>query len=186
MTIRLRRWLRCLLPVSMMLLTLSSHAEKGDKYKEIVATAGNSRADLKKNVLHLTQGVEISQGSLVIKANNAVMSELSDGSTQYLLNGVSGTKMQFRQKMDGGNRWIEGEAEKATFNSTSGMVILTGDARVRNLDSGKVTQEQNGEYLSYDTVNEVFVSANSTSGQHDASKPKVRIVIQSKLTPPAE
>ena len=182
----IRRWLRCLLPVSLMLLTFGSHAEKNDKYKEIVATAGNSRADLKKNVLHLTQGVEISQGSQVIKANNAVMSELSDGSTQYLLNGIAGGKMQFRQKMDGGNRWIEGDADKATFNSTSGLVILTGDARVRNLDNGKVTQEQNGEYLSYDTVNEVFVSANSASGQHDASKPKVRIVIQSKLTPPAE
>mgnify|MGYP003347552926 CR=1 FL=1 len=186
MTIRLRRWLRCLLPVSMMLLSFSSHAEKGDKYKEIVATAGNSRADLKKNILHLTQGVEISQGSLVIKANNAVMSELADGSTQYLLNSSGGEKMRFRQKMDGSNRWIEGEAVKASFNSVSGLVILTGDARIRNVDNGKVAQEQTGEYLSYDTVSEVFVSANTTSGQHDASKPAVRIVIQSKLTPPAE
>ncbi|WP_428718316.1 lipopolysaccharide transport periplasmic protein LptA [Undibacterium curvum] len=181
----MRHSLRHLITVASLLLscTLSpfAHAEKADALKDAVIEAGKSFYDLKKNLNVLSLGVTITRGTLLIQADNATIQEEKDGTQIVTLLGKNHGLITFRQKMDGPNeRWLEGEAEKAVYNEKTEIVVFTTRAKVRNIEANKVMQEQFGEYLSYDSRNEVLTGTNSVSGEHDTSKPRTQLILRSK------
>lgn len=163
------------------LLSPYVHAEKADSQKRTNISAEYTVFDGKTNTKTLTGKVELSRGTLLIRAENAVETETNDGGGNVTLSGHNGSQVFFRQKRDGGeDLWIEGSADRVEYDKKSEVVKFIAKAQVRYLTQEKITQEQNGEFLSYDSLNDVFTATNSTSGKRVPGGGKVRITSEPK------
>ncbi len=154
-----------LLMLSSLLLTQSSaFAEKADSQKMTEISSDRSDRNGKTNVSTLTGDVIIIRGTLIVKAARAVMTE-SATSTSYVLFSAPGVQVFFRQKRDGGtNLWVEGVADRVEYDDKTEITKFISKADVKYLDGTVVTQEQKGEYLSYDSLNDLFIAENNSSG----------------------
>jgi lipopolysaccharide export system protein LptA len=163
------------------LLSPYVHAEKADSQKRTNISAEYTVFDGKTNTKTLTGKVELSRGTLLIRAENAVETETNDDGGNVTLSGHNGSQVFFRQKRDGGeDLWIEGSADRVEYDKKSEVVKFIAKAQVRYLTQEKITQEQNGEFLSYDSLNDVFTATNSTSGKRVPGGGKVRITSEPK------
>ncbi len=163
------------------ILSFSAHAEKADSQKRTNISAEYTEFDGKTNTKTLKGKVELTRGTLLIRAENGVETETPDGGGAVTLSGHAGSQVFFRQKRDGGDDlWIEGLADRVEYDKKTEVVRFISKAQVRYLSQQKVTQEQNGEFLSYDSVNDVFTATNSTSGKRVPGGGRVTITSEPK------
>jgi len=164
----------------MALLSVSSvHAEKADSFKEMTIEADQFLNNGKTNVSTFSGDVVVVRGTLKVKAEKAVVTKSADEFQHVVLTAKPGAKITFRQKRDGGpDLWVEGESEKAEYDEKTEFVKFLSRAQIRYLDGNKVTQQQEGEFLSYDSKNDVFVGVNSSSGQAVSGGGRIKTTIQ--------
>jgi lipopolysaccharide export system protein LptA len=62
----------------------------------------------------------------------------------------------FRQRRDGVDETIEGEAERLEVDGKANTIKFIGNASVRRLRGAQVADEIAGQLVSYDSLNEVF------------------------------
>lgn len=173
--------------VSLLLPLPQALAEKADSQKTAYISAEQNVSDLKTNTTTFSGNVELTRGTLLVHAARAVVTEGADKSGKFILFGESGTPVFFRQKRDGGpDLWLEGSAERVEYDDTTEMVKFISKARVRYLEGKRMTQEQAGEFLSYDSVNDVFIATNSSSGKHVPGAGRVTLTIEPKTDPKTE
>lgn len=169
LTRRMGILLLCLSPLT------SAFAEKADSQKETNIEAEHSTIDGKKNIT-LDGEVTLTRGSLLVKAERATVTENADGSKYIVLFSSTGKRAKFRVKRDGGNDlWVEGEADRIEYDEKTELVKFIAKAKVRYLENKKITQEQEGEFLSYDSLNDVFVATNTASGKHVPGAGRVKL-----------
>lgn len=155
------------------------HAEKADSLKEMTIEADQFLNNGKTNVSTFSGDVVVVRGTLKVKAEKAVVTKSADEFQHVVLTAKPGTKISFRQKRDGGpDLWVEGESEKAEYDEKTEFVKFLSKAQIRYLDGSKVTQQQEGEFLSYDSKNDVFVGVNSSSGQSVSGGGRIKTTIQ--------
>lgn len=163
------------------ILSFSANAEKADSQKRTNISAEYTEFDGKTNTKTLKGKVELTRGTLLIRAENGVETETPNGGGAVTLSGHAGSQVFFRQKRDGGeDLWIEGLADRVEYDKKTEVVRFISKAQVRYLSQQKVTQEQNGEFLSYDSVNDVFTATNSTSGKRVPGGGRVTITSEPK------
>ncbi|WP_423680691.1 lipopolysaccharide transport periplasmic protein LptA [Undibacterium sp. WLHG33] len=164
----------------MALLSVSSvHAEKADSLKEMTIEADQFLNNGKTNVSTFSGDVVVVRGTLKVRAEKAVVTKSADEFQHVVLTAKPGAKITFRQKRDGGpDLWVEGESEKAEYDEKTEFVKFLFRAQIRYLDGNKVTQQQEGEFLSYDSKNDVFVGVNSSSGQAVSGGGRIKTTIQ--------
>jgi lipopolysaccharide export system protein LptA len=168
-----------LLSSSLLAVTGQVHAEKADSQKEMTIDTEHVVRDGKTGVSTLTGNVIITRGTLLVKAARAVITTTPDNFQHVTLFCPPGGKVTFRQKRDGGpDLWVDGEADKIEYDEKTEFAKFISKAKVRYLDGKKVTDEQDGEFLSYDSKNDVFVGTNSNNGESVAGAGRVRITIQ--------
>jgi len=162
-------------------LLLPAHAEKADSQKEMVIEAEHLISDGKTNTTTCTGDVLITKGTLIVKAERAIATKTADDFQNVKLYGKASGKVTFRQKRDGGpDLWVEGEADRAEYDEKTEFVKFTSRAKVRYLDGKRVTDEQEGEYLSYDSKNDIFVGTNTSNGTAVSGGGRIRLTIQPK------
>jgi lipopolysaccharide export system protein LptA len=176
-----------LLLVSLLFPMPHAFAEKADSQKTAYISAEQNVSDLKTNTSTFSGNVELTRGTLFVHAARAVVTEGADKSGRFVLFGESGTPVFFRQKRDGGpDLWLEGSADRVEYDDKTEMVKFISKARVRYLEGKRVTQEQTGEFLSYDSLNDVFIATNSSSGKHVPGAGRVTLTIEPKIEPKSE
>lgn len=154
-------------------------AEKADSLKEMTIEADQFLNNGKTNVSTFSGDVVVVRGTLKVKAEKAVVTKSADEFQHVVLTAKPGAKISFRQKRDGGpDLWVEGESEKAEYDEKTEFVKFLSKAQIRYLDGSKVTQQQEGEFLSYDSKNDVFVGVNSSSGQSVSGGGRIKTTIQ--------
>jgi lipopolysaccharide export system protein LptA len=150
-----RYFLSLLLIASAFFFLSSAHAEKADSLKKTNIKADNYEQE--GSVLNLKGSVKVTRGTLLITAENAIYQERADGSTLVTLTATTGAPVFFRQKRDKGiDMWMEGNADRVEYDSKTEIVKLITKASVRYLEKNKVTQSQEGDFLSYDNFNDIF------------------------------
>lgn len=157
-----------------------AHAEKADQDKPTNVEANQMAYDDVKQVNTFTGNVILTRGTLTMKAGKMVVTQDPAGYQYATLYAAPGGLATFRQKRDGGpNLWIEGEAaDRIEYDNKTEVAKLFSKAKVRLLDGNKVTDEVQGEFISYDAKSEFYSVNNSASG---ASKPgggRIRAIIQ--------
>jgi len=123
-----------------LLLSVASFAfaKTGDQNEPIDVSADRSEYDDKAGIQRLVGNVEITQGSMKIKAEEIAI-HLKDNRLARIEG--SGTPIQFEQLNDA-NEPIVGEANAIDYNAIDGTLVLTGNARLKQprqeLNSGRI------------------------------------------------
>ncbi|MFZ6750644.1 lipopolysaccharide transport periplasmic protein LptA [Undibacterium sp. Ren11W] len=163
----------------------SAYAEKADSQKETNIEAELSNSDGKRNITTLTGDVVLTRGTLIVKSDRAIITQTADEHMNVVLTSNPGKQNFFRQKRDGGDDlWVEGVADRIEYDDKTELVRFISKARVKYLEGKKVTQEQEGEFLSYDSLNDVFLATNTTTGTHVPGAGRVKLTLQPKPAKP--
>jgi lipopolysaccharide export system protein LptA len=160
------------------LVALSASAEKADAGKQAVIDYNTLHVDEVTQTSTLTGDVVVTKGTLLLRAEKAVVRQTPEADMQVTLNAGGGKAATFRQKRDGGpDLWIEGEAQKIEYDERSAVMKLFGAAKIRRLDGNKTTDEIQSEFISYDSLREVFLARNEPSGAGKSGAGRGRMII---------
>lgn len=171
---------------SLLLTTLISmayplaHAEKADFEKPTNVEANQMSYDENKQINVFNGNVVLTRGTLVMHGEKLIVKQDAAGNQHATLYAPAGNTARFRQKRDGGkDLWIEGyAADRIEYDSKTEIAKLFKQAKVKMLDSGRPTDEVEGDYISYDSRAEFYTVTNSTSGDAKPGGGRVKAVIQ--------
>jgi len=153
----------------------ASLAEKADRDKPVNIESDRMTADDAKQVAVFHGRVVLTQGTFILRADKLTVTQDKDG---FSFATAVGKPATFRQKRDGVDEWVDGEALRIEYDGKKDFIELFERARLtRDKD------EVRGNYISYDSRTEFFTVQNSK--QFEASPPRdgrVRAVIQPKKT----
>lgn len=167
-------------------LTIPAHAEKADSNKPIEVSFDQADSDDVKQIKTFTGNVILTRGTIRMTSPKAVVTQDPEGYQFVVLTGTPGVQATFRQKLDGEtDKWVEGQADRIEYDDKTELVKLISKGRIKQLESGKVTSQVDGEFISYDSRREVFAVKNSSSGESKPGAGRGTMVIQpSSKRPP--
>lgn len=155
-------------------------AERADRTRPIVVEADRpGTLDLQRQVVTFNGNVQITQGTMVIRAERIEVREQPGGHRSAVATGVAGRPASFRQKRDGLDEFVEASADRIEYDSRTGTLVFSGNASVRRLRGGTVADEITGGLIRWDDSAELFSVEGAPDG---APGGRVRAV----LTPPPD
>ena len=161
-----------------LLVLQPAYAEKADKDKPVNLEADRITVDDAKKVHILEGNVQLVRGTLVIRTAKLVVTQDAEGFQRGVAYGGTNGLAHFRQKREGKDEYVDGEAERIDHDAKTEKTELFDRAYVKSgLD------EVSGQYISYDgrTENYVVTSGpNGTSAAAAGKKTRVHAVIQPK------
>jgi len=170
-----RAGLAAALTIAAALAALPAHAEKADRDKPLNIEADNmSYDDLnQKNVF--TGHVVATKGSIIIKADRVDVTQDPQG-YQYATGTSTGNNLAyFRQKRDGLDEYIDGNAVRIDYDGKNDFTKLTTRAVVRRLQGlTKVQDEVRGSVITYDGQKD-FYTASAGKDQAGPGNPSGRV-----------
>ena len=161
------------------LAALPAQAERADRDKPVNLEADRITVDDAKQV-HVFEGrVQLVQGSLIIRTEKLVVTQDAEGFQRGVAYGGDNGLAHFRQKREGKNEYIEGDAERIEYDGKKEVAQFFARAHVKSgLD------EVRGQYISYDGKSENYVVTNGPGGTvvapSEGKDARVRAVIQPK------
>jgi lipopolysaccharide export system protein LptA len=169
------------------LLAVPAQAEKADRGKPLnVAADQQGTLDLLKQVVVFSGNVIITKGSIVIKADRVEVRELPDGYRVAVALGSSGRPATFRQKREGVDEFIDGQADRLEYEEKPDVIRFVNNAIVRRLRGATIGDEVTGSLITYDNTTEVFsVSGGSQSTTAGSPGGRVRAVLTPREGTPA-
>lgn len=144
-------------------------AERADRDKPVNLESDRMNADDAKKTSVFEGRVVLTQGTLVIRADRLTVRQDSQG---FQSGTAVGNLATFRQKREGFDENIEGEAERIEYDGRAERVEFFNRARLRR-DCG---DDVVGNYISYDAKTEQF-SVQSARGSAAAKDDRVRAII---------
>lgn len=163
------------------LLTLVAplaHAEKADREKPINLEADSISMDDINKVQVLEGNVILTQGTMQILTSKLVVTQDIDGFQKGVATGGANGLARFKQKREGRDEYIEGEAERIVHDARSEKTEFFVRGWVK---SGE--DEVKGHYISYDALTEQYLVTNGageTKSATGAPQARVRAIIQPK------
>jgi lipopolysaccharide export system protein LptA len=152
-------------------------AEKADKDKPTQIDANRMTSDDARRISIFEGNVVLTKGTILIRADRITVRQDPEG---FQISTASGAPARFRQKRDGKEEWVEGEALMIEVDDKKEKIELRDQARIlRDKD------EVRGDLISVDTRSEFFSVTGGKSAATAANPDgRVRAVIQPKA--PAE
>jgi lipopolysaccharide export system protein LptA len=169
------------------LITQPAWADSSDRFQPLNFAADNARVDDNQRVNVLTGNVEITKGTIVLRAAKVEVRQQADGSQTAVATNGAGGRAYFRQRRQGLDEYIEGEAERIEYDGQGDKVYFKGRAVMRRLNGATVADEVVGQSIVYDNRTEVFQVAGGGSGGGTTGSPttggRVRGVIAPRNDP---
>ena len=163
-----------LLTLCLILFSSQTWSEKADREKPINIEANSAHMDDKTSIATFEGNVVLTQGTLLIKADTLTVVQENDEFKQGIALGESA---YFRQKREGYEDYIEGEAHRIEFDALTDQLTMITNAKL-----WREGDEVQGNFIHYNATNETFtvkgVGQNNTS--QDTSKGRVKAIIQPK------
>lgn len=170
MTLKQRAMLLSMAGLASIMVTTAARAEHADRDKPINLDADRITVD-DASKTHVFEGnVQLSQGTMTIKAAKIVVSQDASGYQTGVATGGAGGLARFRQKREARDEYIEGEAERIENDAKAEKSELFGRAKMRSgLD------EVRGQYIAYDGKTENYVVSNGPNGAATTSQKSERV-----------
>ena len=150
-------------------------AEKADRDKPMLLEANKISIDDAKKVQILEGDVVITKGTLVLRAERIVITEDKLGFQKGTAFAGKGKLAHIKQKREGRDDFVEGEAERIEYDSRSEKAKLFNRAKVT---SGG--DQVAGHYIEYDAITEKYLATNAPGSPQGTPAGRVRAVIQPK------
>ncbi|MBJ9659706.1 lipopolysaccharide transport periplasmic protein LptA [Burkholderia gladioli] len=189
-----RRAVRAGLAAAFVALALPSavslaHAEKADQNKPINVEADNLTYDDLKQVTVATGNVVITKGTILIKGDRVEVRQDPQGYQYATATMAPGSKKHasFRQKREGLDEYIDGDAERIDYDGKQDLTTLTRNATVRRLQGlTTVSDTVHGSVITYDGQRDFYTA----KGGNDVAAPgnptgRVRAMLSPKNGGPA-
>lgn len=153
-----------------------AHAEKADRDKPVNIDADRMTVD-DKNKVHIFEGnVTLTQGTLTIRSAKLVVTQDNDGFQRGVATGGANGLAHIRQKREGVDEFMDGEAERIEHDSKLDQTELFNRAYVK---SGK--DDVRSEYIFVDGQTETYRATSGRNGTSAAATGgRVRAVIMPK------
>ncbi len=164
--------------------TLPSVAENADRDKPINVESDRMQYDDVKQVSTFTGKVVLTKGTLEIRGDRLTVRTDPDG-WQY---GTAwGDLASFRQKREGVDEWVEGQARQIDYDGRLETVRLQQQATVRRTAHDRVLDEVHGSDILYESRTEFFTVEGAGGAGATPANPsgRVRVIIQPRNTTPA-
>lgn len=161
--------------LALMLIAAPAVAERADRDKPMHLEANRISIDDAKKIQILEGDVVITKGTLVLKADRIVVTEDQYGFQRGTAFGGKGGLARFRQKREGRDDFMEGEAERIEYDSNREIAELFHRAWVK---SGE--DQIRGDYIWYDAISEKYLVTAGENRDPKAPPARVRAVIQPK------
>jgi len=163
----------------LVLAAFPAFAERADREKPISLEANRISVDDVKKVQVYEGNVVLTQGTMVIRSDRIVVTQDSDGFQRGVAYAGPGGLARFKQKREGKDEYIEGEAERIEHDARTEITEFFVRAWVRSgLDEVK------GNYISYDSLHEKYYVTSGVTpdgkGPAKAEGGRVRAIIQPK------
>lgn len=156
----------------------ASLAERADHDKPMQMEADRVTVDDPNQTSTFDGNVRMTQGTLLIEANNIVVTQDKKGYSQVK---ASGQPAHFRQKRDGVNEYAEGFGDRIEYDSQAEIANIYGQARVK-----REGDDVRGEHIIYNTKTGIFQVFGTDGNKPDTpAKGRVTIIIQPREQVPA-
>jgi lipopolysaccharide export system protein LptA len=155
-------------------------AEKADRFEPLNFAADAARVEDNQRLNILSGNVEITKGTMVVRADRVEVRQNPDGTQTATAIGGPGGRAFFRQKRDGVDEAIEGEAERIVYDGKTEVVRFTSRAIMRRLQGNTVNDQVSGPVIVYDNKTSVFQVQGGSGGEGTG---RVRGVITPRTTP---
>ena len=172
------------LPLSQLVLLICigwiapAHAEKADRNKPMIIDADTLRYDDVKQVGVYAGNVELTKGSIVIRAARIDVRQDQDGYQSSTITGTPDKPAFFRQKREGMDEFIEGESELIEYDGRADTVKFVKNALLRRLRGATLADEITGALIVYENLTDMFsVDGNAVKG---AAPTRVRAMLTPK------
>lgn len=163
------------------LLSPVARAERGDRNQPLAFAADSAKVDEARQLNILSGNVEITKGSIVIKADRVEIRQTPEGYQVAVATGWPDKRAYFKQKRDGVAESIEGEAERLEYDSRGDTIKLVNQAVMRRYRNGTLADEVAGNTIAYDNTTEVFQVVGGPSSAAPAGR--VRGVLTPRENP---
>jgi lipopolysaccharide export system protein LptA len=177
--------LRYLLCLPLALSSAASLAEKADRDKEaVIDYLGKARSNELTQTQVVDGGVVLVKGTIRLTAERLEIKQDPQGYQTMVATGKPGAPATFRQKREGVNEFISGQAERIEFDGKADTVVFVRQAVLRTVDpENKIINEARGARIFYDNKIEQFeVEGGEGSGLKDG---RGRIILAPRSTPAA-
>jgi len=154
-------------------------AERADRDKPIQLEAQRITIDDGKKIQILEGDVVLIKGTLMIQSQKIVVTEDQYGFQKGTAFGGKDGLARFRQKREGKDEFIEGQAERIEYDTRNEVAELFHRSWIRSGDD-----QVKGDYIWYDSINEKYLVTAGDSRDPAAAPPRVRAVIQPKVKNP--
>lgn len=132
-------------------------AEKADRAKPMTLESDQPcTVNLGKQTSVCSGNVVISQGTLQLRAERLELRETPEGYQMAQASGSAGKPATYRQKRDGVDEVVEGQALRIDYDSKAGVLRFEGQAVVRRLRGAVVADEIQGTLITWDSTAESF------------------------------
>ena len=170
-----RRWAVGLLLAAAVLPAL---AERADRDKPMNIEADALRYEDQQRLSTFTGNVVVTKGTIVMRGARLEVRQDADGHQNGIMFAAPGKRAFFRQKREGLNEFIEGEADTIQYDGKTDIVRFVKNAEMRRLVGTTLQDQVNGDVIVYNNNTEVYTVE---SAPHAAGTPanggRVRAVL---------
>jgi len=161
---------KILVLIALLALYPYSYAEKADRDKPIEIEADTMTVDDAKSTSIYTGDVILTQGTLLIRADELIVRQDKQG---FQHSTSLGDPTTFKQKMEGSSEYIQGKALRIEYDGHMDKIHLYKNAEVKRGKDIVV-----GDYITYDANAEVAQAMSSKT--ENGKKGRTKAIIKPK------
>jgi lipopolysaccharide export system protein LptA len=162
--------------LSLALVLPCAQAERADRFKSLeVESDQPGKMDLPKKLVVFNGNVSISKGTLLIRAGRIEVQEIQ-GQHHAVAWGTGAGVATFRQKREGVDEFIEGQAQRLEYDAKLNTVRFVNQAQIRRMRGTQVVDQAHGALIVYDNAAEVF-TVSGGAGAVTPANPKGRVKV---------
>lgn len=152
-------------------------AERADRSQPLTLESDRPcTVDLARQTSQCSGNVVVTQGTLVLRAGRLELRETPEGYQIVTATGDAAAPAHYRQKRDGIDEHIEGQAQRIVYDGKAATLRFEGDAVVRRLAGARARDEIHGRLIVWDSISEQFsVEGGATTAANPGGR--VRAVI---------
>lgn len=157
-----------LLALLMAIVPVAASAEKADRDKPTQIEADSLLHDELKQVSIFTGRAVLTRGTMVMRGARIEMRQDADGYHAGVILPEPNKRAFFRQKREGNDEFMEGEALRIEFDGKADRIKLIDNAEVRRYRGPVLNDTMTGKLIIYENLTDVF----SIDGQRNAEDGK--------------
>jgi len=131
-------------------------AEKADQNKPMNVEADSLRYDDVNQTSFFNGNVVITKGTILIRGAKVNVRQDPEGYQYGVVTSAPGKLAYFKQKREGLDEFIEGEADSIEYDGKADRVKFIKSAELRRLRGATVADEITGSLITYDNSTDVF------------------------------